>query len=706
MARGRSDADEIAAPAHSLSAVLRLRSFRRLWFGLGLSSLGDWLGLLALTAMASELAGAGYASKNFAIAGVLFLRVLPAVVIGPLAGYLVDRLDRRTTLVVGDVLRFLLFASIPIVNTLTWVFIATVLIEAVSLVWLPAKDATVPNLVPSERLEAANQLSMATTYGSALPAAGIFTLLTAFAQGLTSFLGWSQATPASLALYFNATSFLVSACIIWTLREIPRGSAVAAADQTNVWRTIAAGWSYVRRTPLVRGLIGGIVGAFAAGGVVIGLARVYVGDLGAGDPGYGVVFGSVFLGLSIGMWFGPRLLAGFSRQRLFGLSLTLAGILLAGVALIQNFVIVCLLVVALGACAGTSWITGYTLLGLQVPDELRGRTFAFVQSLIRLTLALVLAIAPFLAGVIGEQQIRLSDRTTLSYNGAAITFLIAAVLATGVGLLAYRQMDDRRGVPLWSDLRRSLLGKAGLYPASGVLLAFEGGEGAGKSTQAKLLTDILRAEGHDVVLTHEPGDSTVGQRLRELLLDPGTGQLSARTETLLYGADKSEHLAQVIRPALARGAVVVTDRYVDSTLAYQGAGRELAPDEVERIARWATGDLRPHLTVLLDLPPDVGRSRFETADRMESEPDDFHQRVRAAFLTLAASDADHYLVLDARQPAEDLAEQVRSRVEPLLALAGRAADHTVETPHRWRRRSDVHATAPPAHQTPDHAGQR
>ena len=704
VARARSTADDIAAPAHSLTAVLRLRAFRRLWFGLCLSSLGDWLGLLALTAMASELAGSGYASKNFAIAGVLFLRVLPAVVIGPLAGYVVDRLDRRTTLIVGDVLRFGLFASIPLVNTLTWVFIATVLIEAVALVWLPAKDATVPNLVPGERLEAANQLSMATTYGSALPAAGLFTLLTASANGLGSLLDWAQATPAALALYFNAGSFLVSACIIWTLREIPRGSAVAAADQANVWRTIADGWSFVRDTPLVRGLVGGIVGAFAAGGVVIGLARVYVGDLGAGDPGYGILFGSVFLGLSAGMWLGPRLLAGFSRRRLFGLSLALAGVLLAGVALIQNFVLVCLLVVALGACAGTSWITGYTLLGLQVPDELRGRTFAFVQSLIRLTLALVLAIAPFLAGIIGTHRIQLSDSVTLQYNGAAFTFLIAAVLATGVGVLAYRQMDDRPGVPLLADLRRALVGKAGLYPSAGVLLAFEGGEGAGKSTQARLLADALRADGHDVVLTHQPGASAVGQRLREILLDPRTGALSPRTETLLYGADKAEHLAQVVRPALARGAVVITDRYVDSTLAYQGAGRDLALDDVEQIARWSTGDLRPHLTVLLDLPPEVGRSRFDVADRLESEPTSFHERVRAAFLTLAAADADHYLVLDARLPPADLAEQIRSRVQPLLALAGRIAEHGAEGHLRWRRSSGTRAAV--SQQAPDQVAQR
>ena len=637
-----------------------------------MSSLGDWLGLLALTAMASELAPAGYANQNFAIAGVLFLRVLPAVVVGPLAGYIADRLDRRWTLVIGDVLRFGLFASIPIVGTLTWLFVATVLIEAVSLVWLPAKDATVPNLVPRERLEAANQLSMATTYGSALPAAALFTGLTLSTKAVTSVLGWPHATPVDLALYFNATTFLVSAGILWTLREIPRGSAVPPDQQANVWRTVAEGWTFVSRTPMVRGLVGGIVGAFAAGGVVIGLARVYVDDLGAGDPGYGMLFGSVFAGLAIGMWFGPRVLRGFSRRRLFGLSLTLAGVLLAGIALVQNLVIVCLLVLALGYCAGTAWITGYTLLGLEVADNLRGRTFAFVQSMVRLTLALVLAVAPLVSGLIGTHVIRIGDDVMLDYNGAAITFMLAAVLATIVGLLSYRQMDDRRGTSLRADLRRAVLSRGrhtGRYADRGFFVAFEGGEGAGKSTQATLLAEVMRAGGREVVLTREPGGTAVGERLRAILLDPATGPLSHRAEALLYAADRAQHVEQVVRPALDRGAVVITDRYVDSTLAYQGAGRDLRLAEVERVARWATGDLRPHLTVLLDLPPEVAFARFDTSDRLEAEPVNFHQRVRAAFTDLAAADPDHYLVVDAQLPAPRIAELVQARVRTALGVA-------------------------------------
>ncbi len=297
------------APTHSLVAVLRIRDFRHLWIGLGLSSLGDWMGLLALTAMANASADS-YAGKNYAIATVLFLRVLPALVMGPIAGYVADRLDRRTVLIWGDYLRGALFLTIPLVGSLWWIFVVTVLVEAISLVWGPAKDATVPNLVPRHRLEAANQVSLATTYGSALPAAAIFaglTLVDKFYRHVFDWFGGSG--PVDLALYFNALSFVVSGIVISRLRTIPRGPADVDTEATAI-SVIVDGWRYVVTTPVVRGLVIGIVGAFAAGGVVIGLARTYVSDLGGGDAGYGLLFGTVFTGLGLGMWRGPAAAAG------------------------------------------------------------------------------------------------------------------------------------------------------------------------------------------------------------------------------------------------------------------------------------------------------------------------------------------------------------------------------------------------------------
>ncbi len=653
--------------------------FRRLWIGLGLSSLGDWLGLLALTAMANQLAD-DYASRNYAIAGVLLLRVLPALVVGPLAGYVADRTDRRTVLVWGDVLRGLLFCSIPLVGTLTWVFVVTVLVEVVSLVWGPAKDATVPNLVPPERLEAANQLSLATTYGSAVPAAALFSLLT-LAERLVPGWGSGDGGAVDVALYLNGLSFLVSGLVLARIREIPRGPA----DEHGEGGLVAAvlqGWSYVVGTRLVRGLVTGMVGAFAAGGVVVGLARTLVADLGGGDSGYGVLFGAVFVGMGLGLWRGPRLLSRVRRRRVFGAALTGCGLVLVPLALVPHLEIVVMLAVAVGFLTGAAWVTGLTLLGTEVPDELRGRTFAFVTSAVRLALALVLALAPLAAGAVGE--VRLGPTTAageplLAYRGAAVTVLLAALLMVVVGVVAYRQMDDHGGPSLLTDFGRAVrpgtaaaptaVSTPGPTPAGtlpGVFVAFEGGEGAGKSTQAVRLAARLREAGHDVVLTREPGDTGIGEQLRRIVLDPTSG-MSHRTELLLYAADKAEHVDRVVLPALEQGAVVVTDRYVDSTLAYQGAGRDLPDADVEQIARWATGDLRPDLTVLLDLEPEAGLTRFEERDRIEAESLDFHRRVREGFLRLAHGRPEDYLVLDARAPADELELRIRERVEPLLA---------------------------------------
>jgi dTMP kinase len=199
-----------------------------------------------------------------------------------------------------------------------------------------------------------------------------------------------------------------------------------------------------------------------------------------------------------------------------------------------------------------------------------------------------------------------------------------------------------------------------------VFLALEGGEGAGKSTQCLRLRDWLVARGHAVLLTREPGGTTVGAALRSIVLDPATGDLSPRTEALIYAADKAEHVDTVVLPALAAGTVVITDRYVDSALAYQGAGRELTAAELEPVARWATRDLRPDLTVLLDVDPRTGTSRFAARDRLEAEPVHFHDRVRQGFIALAAADPARYLVLDAADEVDRIADRIRSAVEPLL----------------------------------------
>ena len=673
------------APANSLRGVLRIPAFRRLWVALSLSSLGDWLGLLAITELAAELAAASsgsFAAVNFAVGGVFIVRLLPAVLIGPVAGACADRFDRRRTMVVADFLRFALFVSIPLVRELWWLFVATLLIEVAAQFWSPAKEATVPNLVPRERLEQANQLTLVTTYGSAPVAAALFSGLALTSSVLGVGFDFFRANQVDLALYANALTFLVAALTVWRLREIPPGPAV---DRTrddrerpqSMWRAITSGWSFIGSTPVVRGLVVGMLGAFAAGGAVVGLARSYVRDLGGGVPGYGLLFGTVFVGLASGMFFGPRLFARLSRRRLFALSITAAGCLLCLLSLVPDMVLATLVTLGLGTVTGVAWVTGYTLLGLEVDDAMRGRTFAFVQSMVRVVLVTVLAAAPLLAAVFGEPiSMQVTDGVRVDYSGVSITFLIAGLLAALLGITSFRQMDDRPGVPLWGDLFTAWRGRPPVPtgPASsGFFLAFEGGDGAGKSTQARLARAWLQELGHRVVLTREPGATPLGRRLREVLLDP-QGQVSPRAEALLYAADRAHHVHTVVRPALEAGAVVVTDRYVDSSVAYQGAGRALPVEDVVAASIWATGGLTPDLTVVLDVPPAVALRRSAgPADRIEGESAEFHDRVRREFLRLAAAEPGRYLVVDATLAPERVAAVVRQRLEDLLPLPAGAA---------------------------------
>ena len=205
--------------------------------------------------------------------------------------------------------------------------------------------------------------------------------------------------------------------------------------------------------------------------------------------------------------------------------------------------------------------------------------------------------------------------------------------------------------------------------AGGAFVVFEGGDGVGKTTQVDRLCAWLANEGHEVLKTFEPGDTTVGAMIRHIVLDLATGEMSPRAEALLYAADKAQHIFSVVRPALQRGAVVVCDRYVDSMLAYQGAGRVLELAEIERIARWATEDLRPDLTIVLDAELSLTVNAKAQKDRLESAGEVFHERTRQFFLGLARRDPEHYLVLDARASRDEIAAQVVARVEQLVAPA-------------------------------------
>src|SRR6478672_4970388 len=605
-----SDRTATVSSVAAIRGVLRVTAFRRLWYSTALSSLGDWLGLLATTAMATSLAH-GYKAQNYALGGVLVVKLLPAIVLGPLAGAFADRFDRRMTMVVSDVVRFGLFLSIPLAHlvvddrqTLAWLLIASFLIECVSLFWMPAKDASVPNLVRRDQIEPANQLSLITTYGlTPVLGAGLFSVLSLITNVLARHLDFFRTQPVNLALYMNAATFLVGAIVVFFIREISGHRVNHPSEEPPSLRfLLREGVSFIRHSRLVGGLIIGLVGAFVAAGAVIGAGKIFTASLGGGNAAYGVLFGAVFVGLGSGMAFGPRVARDLSRRRLFGLSLVFAAISLILCAIMPQVALAVVFVVGLGFGAGVAYLAGTTLLGTDVDDEMRGRVFAVLQSMIRIVLILALSAVPFVVAQVGRTTLHIGS---VSYvvDGTRIVLVAGGVFALLAGLLAYRKMDDREQVSLFDDVKASLRNdKSALRRMrdGGVFIAFEGGEGAGKSTQIQRLAAALRNTGRLVVVTHEPGATEAGAGIRDLLLHRSE-PLSARAEALLFAADRANHVDTVIRPALDAKRVVLTDRYIDSSLAYQGVGRKLSVDEIRRLSRWATQGLTPDLTILLDI---------------------------------------------------------------------------------------------------------
>lgn len=200
---------------------------------------------------------------------------------------------------------------------------------------------------------------------------------------------------------------------------------------------------------------------------------------------------------------------------------------------------------------------------------------------------------------------------------------------------------------------------------TGLFVVFEGGDGVGKTTQVTELAQRLARAGIAHIVTRQPGGTGLGATLRGLVLDPER-DVDPRAEALMYAADKAQHVHEVVRPALSRGEVVVCDRYVDSMIAYQGAGRALDMGEVSRVGWWAVGGLRPHLTVLLDVAPGDAVERIAAKDRLEAAGADFHERARQHFLDLAAERPGEYLIINGREPCGEIADRVESKVRGLL----------------------------------------
>ena len=243
--------------------------------------------------------------------------------------------------------------------------------------------------------------------------------------------------------------------------------------------------------------------------------------------------------------------------------------------------------------------------------------------------------------------------------------------------------------------------------ARGVFITFEGGDGSGKSTQIQSVREWFESRGREVIVTREPGGTELGTEIRRLVQN-GPEDVDARTEALLYAADRAYHVATVIGPALERGAVVLGDRYIDSSLAYQGAARSLGVDEIASLSAWATQGLYPSLSFLLDLPPEVGaRRRTDAPDRMERESMDFHERVRHQYLRLADAEPDRIVVIDAVGTVDEVFSEIRGvlveRFEGGVATIDEAVDAPTGAPAPEESAASAESAAPepaPEHPAP------
>lgn len=654
---------QLSAPtSHRVRSVLSIPPFRRLWLVNAVCATGDWLSLLALSALATQLT-TGYQAQSFALGGVVATKLLPAILLGPLAGALADKFDRRHLMVICDVCRFSLFVSIPLVGSLAWLFLATFLIEICALFWIPAKDAALPNLLRRpDQIETANQLALVMTYGVAvITASGLFTLLSSVGK-LVENGPAAELLTVHIALVINGCGYLLTAGTVWFgIPEISGRAGQRRATAPGLVTLLHDGARFVVSTPLVRGLVTGIVGAFAAGGIVIGSATLYAASLGGGNAAYGVLFVAVFIGLAAGMGAAPRLARRLPHNRLFGAAIVAAGIALVLVALAPHLFVALGAVGLVGAFAGIAFLTGLTIIGAQVADEVRGRIIAFVQSIVRLTLLGSLALVPLLVGLVSARTVVVGGYPFV-IDGTRVVMLAGGLVAALVGMLAYRQMDDRRVEPLLPDLLAALR-RGDRRVGSGVLIAVEGGPTEETTVHAARLAQALRAAGH-VVVEPEPGRhdhdwwSAAGNE---------TEFGGARAKALAAAAVRADLVERVIRPALAAGAVVVVDRFLASPLVQFGVAADrydtaLDEGELENLAAWATGRLRPDISVLLDRP-------LTPADPGDAPPGlagEEHVRVQRLLTRMAAAEPHRYVVVDADGSAEEVAERVADGVSAIL----------------------------------------
>ncbi|MFD9329030.1 dTMP kinase [Streptomyces sp. NPDC060065] len=687
----------------AVRALLRQPQLKRLWSAQLVGGVGDALALLVLVVLALQAAisegsfGGGYRGVAFAVAAVFGARVLAtllfgAVLLGPLTSLTSQEglLDRRWTMVGADGVRAALMIVAPLWidwtpdDALAVILVVAFVTGVAERFWTVCRESAAPALLPAPPLEGATvrplpdhmdalrRLSLRTGFLAVPIAAAALVVVSLVNNLLGAGIAWFGLHQAALASYVAAGLFAASLSVL-TFLELPDARTPRARSPLEGLRRPKTGTVVdTGRTGAIPLLVLACAAVAAAISAAVAVSVLHAKDLGGGPVTYGLLVLALTGGVVIGIRTASSVVPSLSRRRLLALAIAFTGIALLVAGLVPDVTTVLLIVGFAGVGAGVAANTGHALLDQETEDYRRARTTEHLHAVVRLFVALGALVAPVVAALIGPHRLE-SGKFVFAHGGAAFTLMLVGALLLPVAALVLAKADDRAGVPLRHDLRDALRGgddPAQATAVSGFFIALEGGDGAGKSTQAEALAEWIRAKGHEVVVTREPGATPVGKRLRSILLDVSSAGLSHRAEALLYAADRAEHVDTVVRPALERGAVVISDRYIDSSVAYQGAGRDLSPTEIARISRWATDGLVPHLTVLLDVSPEAARERFtEAPDRLESEPAEFHARVRSGFLTLAAADPGGYLVVDAAQEPEAVTTVVRHRLDVMLPLS-------------------------------------
>ncbi|MFG2760548.1 dTMP kinase [Streptomyces wuyuanensis] len=698
-------ADALAADSRerAVRSLLRVPALRRLWSAQVVGGIGDALALLVLillalqTAVAEGAFGGGYRGAAFAVAAVFGVRILAtflfgAVLLGPLTALTAPGgpLDRRWTMVGADGIRIALLVIAPLWidwtpdSAVAYVLATVFVVGVAERFWTVARESAAPALLPAPPLEGAavrplpdhqdalRRLFLRTSFAVIPAGAAVLLVATLIGNLLGTGVEWFSVHQAALGSYVAAGLFAASLSVLAAV-ELPGTQTPRPRSPLEGLRRPSTGSGLDKgRTgavPLLVLACAAVAGAVAAAAAV---SVLHARDLGGGPVAFALLVLALTGGTVLGVRGAPGVLPALSRRRLLALVIAVGGVALLAMGLVPDTATVLFLAVLAGGSAGVAAHTGHTLIDLETEEFRRPRVTEHLQAVVRVAIGLAAVGAPLLAAAIGPHRLAGGD-FVFAHGGAAFTLMLVGALLLPIAVIVLARTDDRSGVPLRRDLADAV--RRGADPAqapaaTGFFIAVEGGDGAGKSTQVEVLAEWIRAKGHEVVVTREPGATPVGKRLRSILLDVSSAGLSNRAEALLYAADRAEHVDTVVRPALERGAIVVSDRYIDSSVAYQGAGRDLSPTEIARISRWATDGLVPHLTVLLDVSPETARERFtEAPDRLESEPAEFHRRVRAGFLTLAAADPGRYLVVDAGQEPEAVATVVRHRLDQMLPLS-------------------------------------